>query len=133
MDRSKWANNPECFDDKGRWKKGARMHVRSKRYQALTLKRREREHRLAAEPKRSHGEPGGICIAPFWRGTSRMVVSMRSKRLMLGQVRKRSCERHRTDLNLREGRALPFPTSLLASERVARITVLNALARPGML
>jgi hypothetical protein len=28
---------------------------------------------------------------------------------MLGQVRKRSCERHRTDLNLREGGALPFP------------------------
>jgi putative transposase len=23
MDRSKWANNPECFDDKGRWKKNA--------------------------------------------------------------------------------------------------------------
>jgi hypothetical protein len=30
--RSKWANNPECFDDKGRWQKGARMRVRSKRY-----------------------------------------------------------------------------------------------------
>jgi hypothetical protein len=29
-----------------------------------------------------------VCIALFWRGTSRMVVSMRSKRLMLGQVRK---------------------------------------------
>jgi putative transposase len=39
----------------------------------------------------------------------------------------------RTDLNLREGGALPFPASVLASERVARITVLNALARPGML
>jgi putative transposase len=56
MDRSKWANNPACFDDKGGWKKGARMRVRSKRYQALTLKRRERERRLAAERKRSHGE-----------------------------------------------------------------------------
>jgi len=32
MDRSKRANNPECFDDKGRWKKGARMRVRSKRF-----------------------------------------------------------------------------------------------------
>jgi putative transposase len=49
-------NNPLCFDDKGRWKKGARMRVRSKRYQALTLNRRERERRLAAERKRSHGE-----------------------------------------------------------------------------
>jgi hypothetical protein len=38
MDRSKWANNAACFDDKGRWKKGARMRVRSKRYQALTLR-----------------------------------------------------------------------------------------------
>jgi hypothetical protein len=56
MDRSKWANNPECFDKKGRWKKGARMRVRSKRYQALTLKRREPERRLAAERKRRHGE-----------------------------------------------------------------------------
>jgi putative transposase len=32
------------------------MRVRSKRYQALTLKRREHERRLAAERKRSHGE-----------------------------------------------------------------------------
>jgi hypothetical protein len=37
MDRSKRANNPECFDEKGRWKKGARMRVRSKRYQAHHL------------------------------------------------------------------------------------------------
>jgi hypothetical protein len=48
MDRSKWAHNPACFDDKGGWQKGARMRVRSKCYQALTLKRRERERRLAA-------------------------------------------------------------------------------------
>jgi hypothetical protein len=27
MDRSKRANNPECFDEKGRWKKGAKMRV----------------------------------------------------------------------------------------------------------
>ena len=56
MDRSKRANNPECFDEKGRWKKGAKMRVRSKRYQALARKRRERERCLAAERKRSHGE-----------------------------------------------------------------------------
>jgi hypothetical protein len=37
----------------------------------------------------------------------------------LGGVRKRSCEWRRTDSNLRAGRALPFLTSLLASERVA--------------
>jgi hypothetical protein len=51
----------------------------------------------------------------------------------LDRYAKRSCERQRTDLNLREDGALPFPTSLLALERVARITVLNARARPGML
>lgn len=56
MDRSKRANNPDCFDEKGRWKKGARMRVRSKRYQALACKRRERERRLAAERRRAHGE-----------------------------------------------------------------------------
>jgi putative transposase len=54
MDRSKRANNPQCFDEKGRWKKGAKMRVRSKRYQAR--KRRERERCLAAERRRSHGE-----------------------------------------------------------------------------
>jgi putative transposase len=32
------------------------MRVRSKRYQALARKRRERERCLAAERKRSHGE-----------------------------------------------------------------------------
>jgi putative transposase len=43
MNRSKRANNPEGFDEKGRWKKGAKMRVRSNRYQALARKRRERE------------------------------------------------------------------------------------------
>jgi putative transposase len=52
MDRSKRANNPECFDEKGRSKKGARMRVRSKRYRVLARKRRERERCLAAERKR---------------------------------------------------------------------------------
>jgi putative transposase len=42
MNRSKRANNPEGFDEKGRWKKGAKMRVRSNRYQALARKRRER-------------------------------------------------------------------------------------------
>jgi hypothetical protein len=56
MDRSKHANNPECFDEKGRGTKGARMRVRSKRYQALARKRRERERCLACERKRRHAE-----------------------------------------------------------------------------
>jgi putative transposase len=56
MDRSKRSTNPEAFDEKGCYKRGARIAVRSKRYQALAQKRRERERKLAAERKRSHGE-----------------------------------------------------------------------------
>jgi hypothetical protein len=56
MDRSKRATNPDAFDAKGRYKRGARIAVRSRRYQSLAMKRRERERRLAAERKRSHGE-----------------------------------------------------------------------------
>ena len=56
MDRSKRATNPDAFDEKGRYKRGARIAVRSRRYQQLATKRRERERKLAAERKRSHGE-----------------------------------------------------------------------------
>lgn len=56
MDRSRRATNPRCFNEDGTWKKGAKARNRSKRYQALALKRRERERRLAAERKRCHGE-----------------------------------------------------------------------------
>jgi putative transposase len=56
MDRSRRATNPECFNADGTWKKGVKARNRSKRYQALALKRRERERRLAAERKRCHGE-----------------------------------------------------------------------------
>jgi putative transposase len=55
-DRSRRATNPACFNEDGTWKKGAKARNRSKRYQALALKRRERERRLAAERKRCHGE-----------------------------------------------------------------------------
>src|SRR5215472_26851 len=55
---------------------------------------------------------------------------MRAKFARLGQVRKRFCERHQTDLNLRAGGALPFPTSHLASERVAREILVRGSARP---
>ncbi|HTP24176.1 MAG TPA: hypothetical protein VMK12_00770, partial [Anaeromyxobacteraceae bacterium] len=44
------------FDRRGRAKKGARKWNRSRRYQRLAEKRRERERRLAAERKRAHGE-----------------------------------------------------------------------------
>jgi hypothetical protein len=56
MDRSRRATNPECFDDKGRWKKGAKARNRSKRYQELAAKRSERERCLKAERRRAHGE-----------------------------------------------------------------------------
>jgi putative transposase len=56
MDRSKRATNPDAFNPNGTWKRGARATVRSRRYQRLALKRRERERRLAAERKRAHGE-----------------------------------------------------------------------------
>jgi putative transposase len=56
MDRSRRATNPACFNEDGTWKKGAKARNRSKRYQALALKRRERERRLAAQRKRCHGE-----------------------------------------------------------------------------
>jgi hypothetical protein len=56
MNRSRRATNPGCFNEDGTWKKGAKVRNRSKRYQALARKRRERERRLAAERKRCHGE-----------------------------------------------------------------------------
>ena len=56
MDRSRRATNPECFNPNRTWKKGAKATVRSRRYQQLAIKRRERERRLASERKRAHGE-----------------------------------------------------------------------------
>jgi len=56
MDRSRRATNPDNFDRRGRAKKGVRKWNRSRRYQRLAEKRRERERRLAAERKRAHGE-----------------------------------------------------------------------------
>lgn len=63
MDRSRRATNPDNFDAKGRVRKGVKRWNRSKRYQALAIKRRERERRLAAERKRSHGELGNRILA----------------------------------------------------------------------
>ncbi len=56
MDRSRRATNVGNFDANGRVRKGAKKWNRSKRYQELAIKRRERDRRLAAERKRSHGE-----------------------------------------------------------------------------
>jgi putative transposase len=55
-DRSRRATNPGNFDAKGRVRKGIKRWNRSKRYQVLAVKRRERDRRLAAERKRAHGE-----------------------------------------------------------------------------
>jgi putative transposase len=58
MDRSRRATNPECFNPDGTWKQGVKARNRSRRYQALAAKRRDRDRRLAAEHRRSHGELG---------------------------------------------------------------------------
>jgi putative transposase len=63
MDRSRRATNPENFDRCRRAKKGVRRWKRSRRYQKLADKRRERERRLAAERKRSHGELANRVLA----------------------------------------------------------------------
>jgi putative transposase len=56
MDRSRRATNPQCFNEDGTWKKGAKARNRSNRYLALAAKRRDRDRRLAAERRRCHGE-----------------------------------------------------------------------------
>lgn len=56
LDRSRRATNPECFNQDGTWKKGARQTVFSGRYRGLKTRIAEAERKLAAERKRSHGE-----------------------------------------------------------------------------
>lgn len=56
LDRSRRATNPDNFDAKGCARKGTKKWHRSNRYRVLATKRRERDRRLAAERKRSHGE-----------------------------------------------------------------------------
>ena len=46
MDRSRRATNPDAFNADGTWRRGAKATVRSRRYQQLAIKRRERERRL---------------------------------------------------------------------------------------
>lgn len=56
LDRSRRATNPQCFNEDGTWKRGARQEVFSRRYHRLRLELAEAERRLQAERKRSHGE-----------------------------------------------------------------------------
>ena len=56
MDRSRRATNPEAFKPDGTYKAGAKIAVRSRRYQRLRGQLGEAERRLAAERKRAHGE-----------------------------------------------------------------------------
>lgn len=51
QDRSRRATNPDAFDEQGRYRKGARIKVRSKRFHALGAERREAA-RAAIETKR---------------------------------------------------------------------------------
>jgi transposase len=61
LDRQIRANNPECFDDKGRWKKGARAKVRSVGMQAARLKASEIDHH-ASEVRRDYYHKAAIRI-----------------------------------------------------------------------
>jgi len=51
QDRSRRATNPHCYDERGRWKKGARVHVRSRNFNAIGAERREAQ-RVLNETKR---------------------------------------------------------------------------------
>lgn len=55
MDRSRRATNPDCFNADGTFKRGAKIAVRSKAYEALRSQLQETERMLAATRKCSHG------------------------------------------------------------------------------
>lgn len=55
MDRSRRSTNPQCFNTNGTWKRGAKVEVRSKRYEQLRQALAETERVLEARRKRSHG------------------------------------------------------------------------------
>lgn len=55
MDRSRRATNPECYNEDGTAKKGARITVRSKNYEALHGELGETERVLQKRRTRSHG------------------------------------------------------------------------------
>jgi hypothetical protein len=54
LDRSRRAMNPDCFDERGRWREGARASRRSRRYERL--RRRQREQARAARARRRADE-----------------------------------------------------------------------------
>jgi hypothetical protein len=53
--RSRRATNPECFNVDGTWKRGAKIKVRSGRYEAWRNELAEAERVLAERRKRDHG------------------------------------------------------------------------------
>jgi putative transposase len=63
MDRSRRTTNPEHFNGNGTVKKGKKKWKRSRRFEQLALKRKERERLLAAERKRSHGQMANHILA----------------------------------------------------------------------
>jgi hypothetical protein len=56
MDRSRRATNPENYAEDGTIRRGKKRWVKSSRYRALQSRRANKERKLAAERKRSHGE-----------------------------------------------------------------------------
>lgn len=55
LDRSRRATNPHCFKEDGTWIKGAKITVRSKKYQETRQKNQEIERVLRERRKRDHG------------------------------------------------------------------------------
>lgn len=55
MDRSRRATNPQCFNKDGTYKRGTKIVVRSRTYQARRQELAETERVLEARRKRSHG------------------------------------------------------------------------------
>ncbi len=65
MDRSRRATNPQCFNADGTWKRGAKVEVRSTRYEDLRCQIAESERVLFERRKRDHGR---LCNAVLAQG-----------------------------------------------------------------
>lgn len=63
MDRSRHATNPGCFNPDGTFKRGTKIEVRSRAYQALRSELPETERVLEARRRRSHGALANRIIA----------------------------------------------------------------------
>lgn len=65
MDRSLHATNPQCFNEDGTWKRGARATVRSAHYLQLRAALAEQERVMAETRDRAHGRLSNIVLRDF--------------------------------------------------------------------